>query len=377
MADERIYVESSFDNILIVNPNKVINSENNPEDRNIRQEDLVMYANLECNLQPRSRLLVGENDQTLQTIAISSVNFLKPNNQDYLTTNWTELQSNVSNPSVINSELLGISNISYKCGASFVPTVDVKLEDVRGRALFESGNDSIYSVFFNLPYPTFYLTLKGFYGKAIRYPLILQRFQASFDQSSGNFIVDLNFLGYKYNVLSDVSQGYILAVPNMYTRVTNTDVQTESASNTDASVDQINSNNVPTNSSITQRGYEQIKEMYKIYKSKGLLAEDFPELTVQQLILRLENFEKNILQNIGTFSVEKLTDAKTYSKILSSYLQDVATAKSGTVAWKFEFLDTKKYFLTKDEKYGKYYEVYTFKENFVNYDEALKKLQTM
>jgi hypothetical protein len=377
MADEKIYVESSFENILIVNPNKIINSDNNPEDRNVRQEDLVMYANLECNLQPRSRLLVGENDQTLQTIAISSVNFLKPNNQDYLTTNWTELQSNVLDSNVVNSELLGITNISYKCGASFVPTVDVKLEDVRGRALFESGNDSIYSVFFNLPYPTFYLTLKGYYGKAIKYPLILQRFQASFDSSSGNFLIDLNFLGYKYNVLSDISQGYILAVPNMYTKVTNTQIQTDSASNTDASVDQINSDNVPINSTITQRGYEQIKEMYKIYKSKGLLEENFPELTVQQLILKLENFEKNILQTIGTFSVEKLTDAKTYNKILSNYLLDVVTAKSGTVSWKFEFLDTKKFFIVKDEKDGKYYEVYTYKENFINYDEALSKLKSI
>ncbi|WP_460997312.1 hypothetical protein, partial [Staphylococcus aureus] len=74
-------------------------------------------------LQPRSRLVVGDDSQALQTISIASINFLKPNNQDYLTTNWTELQSDVFNSKVINSELLGITAINYKVGPSFTPTI--------------------------------------------------------------------------------------------------------------------------------------------------------------------------------------------------------------------------------------------------------------
>jgi hypothetical protein len=196
--DSEIIYSKSFDNVTLIDPNKVLNSSGNAEDRNVRQEDLIMYANLECNVSPRSRLLVGEDNQTLETVGLAKINFLKPNNQDYLTTNWTELQSNFSNPNTINSELLGITNISYRVGLDFTPMVNMTLEDIRGRALFESEDNSVYSVFFNLPYPTFYLTIKGYYGKALRMPLILQKFNASLDQTSGNFIINLNFIGYKF-----------------------------------------------------------------------------------------------------------------------------------------------------------------------------------
>ncbi|NBO36209.1 hypothetical protein EBU91_01510, partial [bacterium] len=262
---ERIYVESSFDNILIVNPNKVYNEQNFPEDRLIKHEELVMYANLQCNLQPRSRLLVGEDFQTLQTIATTKINFLAPNGKEYLTTSWTDIPGIASNndSDTINSELLGITNITYRATSSFISSVDMQLEDIRGRALFESGNQSIYSAFFNLPYPTFYLTIKGYYGKAIRYPLILQKFQASFDSTSGNFLVTLNFVGYKYNVLTDISQGYLYAVPNMYARETTQNLQIESSTNSSASVSQINGGAVMQNTAITYLGYDKIKEMFE------------------------------------------------------------------------------------------------------------------
>ena len=152
-TNNQIIYNKAFDNIFVIDPNKVINKDGFAEERNIAQEDLIMYANLECNLQPRSRLLVGENSQSLETVNIASVNFLKPNNQDYLTTNWTGLQSDFANPKVINSELLGITNISYVCKLDFAATVNITMEDIRGRALFESGNDSVYSVFFNQPPP--------------------------------------------------------------------------------------------------------------------------------------------------------------------------------------------------------------------------------
>jgi hypothetical protein len=64
-----------------------------------------------------------------------------------------------------------------------VPSVDMTLVDIQGRTLFEQGENSLYSVFFNLPYPAFYLTLKGYYGKAIRYQLALISFNAKLDST--------------------------------------------------------------------------------------------------------------------------------------------------------------------------------------------------
>ena len=51
------------------------------------------------------------------------------------------------------------------------------LVDVQGKSLFQTGGNSPYSVFLYYPYPLFELTLKGFYGKAIKYELMLLNFQ--------------------------------------------------------------------------------------------------------------------------------------------------------------------------------------------------------
>jgi hypothetical protein len=365
MGNERLFVENFFNNIVVVNPNKVYNQLNEVEDRNVSQENLVIYANLQCSLQPRSRLIKGEDFQEIQTIAASRLNFLNPNNQDYFSTNWTDLQSQHANPNVINSELLGITNISYKCGASFIPTVDITLEDIRGRSLFESGDESIYSVFINLPYPTFYLTLKGFYGKSIKYPLILQKFQASFDQSSGNFLITLNFLGYKYNVLTDIQEAYVRALPNMYARevTQNLEVQTQDSTSTDISVSQINGSDVATNTQILYKGYETLKTVYEIYIEKGLLPKGFPPLTIQQLITKLENFEKKILTSLGNISLEKLTDAKEFDKILTEFNGKIDTYTS-TPSWKNKYLDTKNFYLILDSD-GVYRKIYTYKSEYL------------
>ena len=57
--------------------------------------------------------------------------------------------------------LLGISRINIRQGLDFMPTFNIELIDVKGRALFEAGNSSPYAAFFNMPYPMFELTVKG------------------------------------------------------------------------------------------------------------------------------------------------------------------------------------------------------------------------
>ena len=380
MANENFYIKS-FDNIFVVDPNKVINGKGFPEERNVAQEDLVMYANLECNVAPRSRLLSGKNKQTLENVAIASVNFLKPNGQNYLTTNWTNLQVEGADPNVINSELLGITNITYKCGASFTPTVNITLEDVRGRALFESGNDSVYSVFLNLPYPTFYLTLKGYYGKAVRYTLILQKFQASFDQSSGNFISTLNFVGYKYNILTDIQQGFLLGLPYMYSQQVNTNIQTEPTNQAQGSVDQLNGDNADIVSVVEKRGYKTIQSVYELYKSKNIVSKDFPTLTIDQLVSRLQNFERNILETYGQIDVGKLTDGEAFSGLLSDYLAEIYSGVSPK-SWFKEFLNETKYYVVVGRD-GKPYKVYTYNDIIIKgndikkYDEVRTKLNSL
>ena len=372
MASETIFLENEFDNIALINPNKILNAEGFPEDRNIKQEDLVIYANLECNLQPRSRLLAGNETQTLQTVAIASLNFLKPNGQDYLSTRWTELQSNYQDPNIINAELLGITNIRYRVSTSQSATVDIQLEDVRGRALFESNNNSIYSVFFNLPYPTFYLTLKGYMGKAIQYQLMLMKFQASLEQSSGNFLITLNFQSYKFNVLTDLAYAYLEATPNMFESQTQTNLQTEPTNASTGSAAQLNDSGAPVVSVNTPLGYKKIIQVYDEYKSKKLIPQDFPYLTIQQLVTRLENFQKNLLSSFGKISVDQLTDSNTFSNIIKEY--DVAVEKGpGTTSWKSKYLNLSKFYLIKGNG-DTYYKLYPYKDEITNYQGAESEL---
>ena len=325
-----IFIENNYNNIFIINPNKTYQKSNvigEDEllvgDRDLKQEELVMYANLECNIQPRSRLLLGDDGQTENVlIATSKVNFLKPNDNDFFTTNWTLNSTNKSSEKIINSELLGITNISYSINASFTPTVNITLEDVRGRALFESGDDSPYSVFFNLPYPPFYLTIKGYYGKALRMPLFLQKFNGSFVQNTGNFQVNLTFVGYKFTVLQDLTIGDLYALPKMYFKKTssnNTQTNQPAGSGTLGQ-------NVQTQELITYKGTEYINKVYEDYKNLKLIDSDFPNLTVPELQYRIENYVSTVLEQFGNEGMGKLNDADVFADNLSQYRKQVVTS---------------------------------------------------
>ena len=57
--NDNILVEFDYDNITLIDPNKTVDKEGNVKDRLVKQEDLVYYANLECNVLPRTKLAVG------------------------------------------------------------------------------------------------------------------------------------------------------------------------------------------------------------------------------------------------------------------------------------------------------------------------------
>ena len=228
---ENILVEFDYDNITLIDPNKIVDSEGKVSDRLVKHENLVFYANLECNVLPRTKLALGSalND-SVRTVSVGKINFLNPGNKTFMDNRYTDeitgkgslqgqgvnqpklnavqnpnksddfylTQSTYSNgtPGAVDNGLLGITDIQVAIDTSFLPTVTVSLVDIKGRALFEGGNNSPYSAFFQLPYPMFYLTLKGYYGKAVRLPLMLQSFTSNFYNSTGNFKITLKFFGY-------------------------------------------------------------------------------------------------------------------------------------------------------------------------------------
>ncbi len=77
---ENILVEFDYNNITVIDPNKVIDENGKVKERNVKTEDLVMYANLECKLVPRTKLIYGiSNNNDLQNVSVASINFLNQN----------------------------------------------------------------------------------------------------------------------------------------------------------------------------------------------------------------------------------------------------------------------------------------------------------
>ena len=367
-----IFVDADYNNIILVDPNKTSRVTSGGraivEERLVDHENLVMYANLEAHVLPRTKLAVGASPQdNLRTISIASINFLKPNSDEFLNTGYyddlTGLNSNagkarnqrfetvVSNDNngqkfykqftatdtrgqVIDNGLLGITSIQIRTNMSFIPEVTIELEDVQGKALFESGDQSPYAAFFNLPYCPFYLTLKGWYGQAVRYQLNMIKFTARFNTFSGNYQVTCQFAGYKYNILNEISLGHLIATPHMYSKtfnITRNDVGLQDGNIESSALAEGNltgdieiSDEVTSVSTVSERGYQKIKELYGEYKTKGLIPMDFPEITVAEMAYKLQHLEQDILNEFkGKADLQPLTDSTTYAKYLDQYFKKI------------------------------------------------------
>ena len=74
---ENILVEFDYQNISVIDPNKIIDEEGRPKERLIDHENLVFYANLECSVLPRTKLALGVSlNESVKTISVGKINFL-------------------------------------------------------------------------------------------------------------------------------------------------------------------------------------------------------------------------------------------------------------------------------------------------------------
>jgi len=379
MADENILVEFDYQNIVVIDPNKIIDNNNEVYDRVVDQEELVMYANLEAKLIPRTKLASGRPlDDSIQNVEIASINFLRPGGKDYLTDEWANeftgkdtLEGkglNQKQRTVIQDQkkpnefyikqdilnnydtgIMGIESIKIDNDRSNTPVVDIQLIDIQGRALFEKGDQSPYAAFFNLPYPTFYLTIKGFYGKAVKYQLNLVSFSASFDGTTGNYRVALKFYGYKFTVLAETTVGSLFALPFMYKTKYEISQNAPSTAQQNAAQTSNGSSNQTLQSKIVFRGRQKINEVYSRYKEQKLISPDFPELTLYELNQRLDALETNILASFGQADFTPLSDIDSYNKTLGEYVTDVSSGLDDSFLGKY--IDQNNYFIdNKDRK---------------------------
>lgn len=369
IRSEKILVETDYDNVVLIDPNKVIIDDGTIVERAIKQEDLVMYANLEAVLIPRTKLNIGEAQDetvirpvTVATNNFTKINFQNPNGRGEFTTAWSDeitgkdslnkqgknqinqsidtnsqffIKQSINN--LEDTETLGIQMIDIDNNASHTPTITMELVDVGGRTLFEKGDNSAYAAFFNLPYPIFYLTLKGYFGKAIRYQLILSRFTASLDPAMGNFRIKLVFYSYKYTILSDMELKALFALPNMY----NTTYTLSEGTQGNGDVN-------TTKDVVVSKGFRKIKEMYSEYKSKNLIPNDFPEISLPQLIHKLEFFERNILAQIPPDDLVVFSNISDYIATLKNLQSSVSTNKKDS--WFNKYVDQNTFYISSDDE---------------------------
>jgi hypothetical protein len=327
---------------------------------------LVMYANLEAKVLPRTKLANGTTiDQTVSNIRVGSLNgedretlnFLKPRGKNYFDTSWSDqitgkgsTESQGANQSVtetvgqgitqrkikkiINNEdtqLLGITKIDFSITRAAVPTVKIEMVDVQGRALFEQGENSPYSAFMQFPYPPFLLTLKGYYGKAVQYELMVTSFNTSFDSSSGNYNVSVTLQSYRFPLQSDILLDYLYSVPKI------SPTQIERRVGVDDPSSQTGLGITESTTSKSTLGYEKLNEVYSVYKSKGLIDENFPHLTVTEMKFKMDNFEKYVMAAYGQEDLSVLSDIERYTNDLKDYKNNLFPQRS--MNWFDKYID--------------------------------------
>jgi hypothetical protein len=350
-STNNILVKVDQNNLIYIDPNSVlVNGVVQP--RAVEPENLVMYVNLEADLVPRTTLIADGNKSTLTSIAQGTLNLLQNKKGTDLDTSWTDAYTqspikfistpitgqipivDVTTQTDQTAQSFGIESIKIEiAGANFIPRVVIKFVDVRGKTLFESPPNSPYAAFFHLPWPIFYLTVKGYYGKAIKYRLHLIKFNSRYNSMNGNFEIETNFVGSTYAYLADISLDTILNAPYFY--ISESDYTSQTNTQTGVTTRTVNK---------STKGYRTLRSVYQEYISLGLLPKDFPVKTLREIIIiagRLNKMlEKEIFANV--ISPKLLAGVKDFEDNITAF-------ENAVVAWKSRYL-TNEFYTTNEQE---------------------------
>jgi hypothetical protein len=185
--------------------------------------------------------------------------------------------------------------------------------------------------------------------------------------------VSLEFRGYKFNILNEISIGHLLATPHMYNQTftmsqsptqiegVDRDVQSNiSANSVNGSNSSVNQNNLVSQVN-TEIGYQKIREVYSEYKSRGLVSKDLPELTLVQLMNKLQKFEDLIVDQYPKANLEPLTNIREYKKDLKNYYNSI---RGSAGSWFNRYLDSNPVVLNMRD--GKPIQAYVFKRSVLS-----------
>lgn len=203
---------------ILVDPNKFEN-QGFYDNMSVPLEDLNIYVQLETT--KRARTVLTDNgitiSQNTKGVKVFFIEGTDVSGKKVLTTKYTDLTTSFENTEEsVDNESLGITGINIDFDSSYAPKIVINFVDLRGSSVFQNESmlkgSNKYATLFQLPYPIFTLTVKGYYGLPVSYDLHMTKFNAKFNSKTGNFEITAEFIGYTYALLSDMLIGYLRAI---------------------------------------------------------------------------------------------------------------------------------------------------------------------
>ena len=203
-------------NVVLVDPN-CVNVNTNQTNAIPKYEDMHIDVDLVATRRGRSILFTG-GARTDKSITINLMGF-NQNTADPKDPNYENFTTNYYDGSTGTErqyESFGIRSVKATINSSFIPEVNIEFVDIRGLSFFNQGADketSPYRILFDFPPPIFELTIKGYYGKTLRYKLHLVNYTSDFSSDNGNFVINANFVAVTFAPLADLLFRYVVNFP--------------------------------------------------------------------------------------------------------------------------------------------------------------------
>lgn len=193
-----------------------------------KAEDYSMYLNLEVETYDRfsgkSNSIGVKSTNNSKLTFYSGTKIDKNSKHNFLTTNYASYTAKDVENGETNDEGLQLASVDISYNSWLYPQVSIKFVDVRGISLmmpnqlaYSKNNKDLVSRFFRcffmFPYPRFILHVKGYHGQMVTYTLCVSNFKSEFNSDTGNFEINVDFIGYMYGALTDIPMRHIIAAP--------------------------------------------------------------------------------------------------------------------------------------------------------------------
>ena len=293
----------------------------------VDQSDLTTFVNLSVSIPKRIiDVLPSASDAgiTYQDSIMDGVKGQDTDQEAHMGTSYVDISfTNEDDGAKKNKELFGVTGIDIDFDTSFHPLVTIKFTDIKGSALFNQSEilslnkdraniseEVFFGALFHFPYPTFKLTVKGYYGDKITFALKVRNFDAAFDSNSGNYDVTVDFIGDKYGILTDIPMSLLYVAPLEYREKKGQTAEGTYVKNV------WKTNEKFKNITETKNGETQSKTMPTLYEFKSLY-----ENLIKSNNKQLTEDEKNTLKLVQRKKIAE--ESKSSARIINAAIDNV------------------------------------------------------